>query len=91
MKVRMYHTERMVIAKYDIYKRVYADDKAYTYPRLRENRLRVKDQLYFENTENTGSKEGPAYHRDILFPRLKEIARELDEGGEKGVGIVSYY
>ena len=85
VKVRMDRAGRMVAAKEDSYKRVYADDsKLYTYPKTAENKLRVKGQLYFQNMEITGSKEGTEkepkmallpYHRDILFPRLEEMAR----------------
>ena len=91
----------MVTAKEDSYKQVYEDDgKSCTYPRITENRLRVKDQLYFQSIEITESKERTEkepnmallfYHRDILFPRLEEIARELGEEGEEGVEIVPYY
>ena len=49
---------KMVAVKEDSYKRVYADDgKSYTYPKIAENRLRVKGQLYFQNRDITGSKE----------------------------------
>ena len=98
VKVRMDHARRTMAAKEDRYKRIYADDgKSYTYPKIVENKLRVKGQLYFQNMEITGSKERTEkepkinlllYHRDILFPRLEEMAREL---GEEGVEIIPYY
>ena len=99
VKVRMDRVGRMVAAKEDRYKRVYEDDgKSCTYPKIAENRLRVKGQLYFKNMERTGSKEGTEkepkttllpYHRNF-FSRLEEVARELDKEGEEGVEIVSY-
>ena len=59
VKVRMDRAGRMAAAKEDSYKQVYADDgKSYTYPKIAENRLRMKGQLYFQNMEITGSKEG---------------------------------
>ena len=77
VKVRMDRAGRIVATKEDSYKRVYANDgKSYTYPKIAENRLRVKGQLYFQNMEITGSKEGTEkepkmallpYHRDIFF------------------------
>jgi len=48
----------MVEAKKDSYKRVYnKDGTGYTYPKVPENLLRRKGELYFENQEITGSKE----------------------------------
>ena len=101
VKVRMDRARRMVASKEDSYKRVYADDgKSCTYPKIAENRLRVKGQLYFQNMDITGSKEGTEkepkmallpYHLEILFPRLEEMARELGEEGEEGVEIIPYY
>ena len=85
VKVRMDRAGRMAAAKEDSCKQVYADDgKSYTYPKIAENMLRMKGQLYFQNMEITVSKKGTEkepkmdllpYHRDILFPRLEEIAR----------------
>ena len=63
----------------------------------------MKGQLYFKTMEITGSKERTEkepkmalllYHRDILSPRLEEMARELGEEGEEGkerVKIIQYY
>ena len=92
VKVRMDRVGRMVVAKEDSHKRVYRDDgKSYTYPKIAENRL--------QNMEITGLKEGTEkelkmallpYHRDILFPRLEEMARELDEEGEERGEIIPY-
>lgn len=66
------------------YKRVYASDGSYTYPKVSEHRLRVKDNFYFRNMEITGSKEDTekdpkfsllTYHWDVLFPELESMVR----------------
>ena len=63
------------------------DNKSYTYPQLPQNRLRKKADLYFQNMEIAGSKEGTEkeskmvlllYYCNILFPWLEELAKELD-------------
>jgi hypothetical protein len=46
---------RMVAAERDTYKRVYADDGSYTYPKRLGNRLREKGKEYFQGVEITGS------------------------------------
>ena len=39
-------SRRMIAAKEDSYKNIYADGGSYTYPRLPENKLKVKGDLY---------------------------------------------
>jgi hypothetical protein len=47
-------------AKKDSYKRVYQEDGTYHYPKIPENKLRMKGEMYFESMEITGSNEGTA-------------------------------
>jgi hypothetical protein len=88
---------RMVAAERDTYKRVYADDGSYTYPKTAANRLRVKGQEYFQGMEITGSsvgkKEAPKYPLTEYFAdeflRLDSIAQEL--GTRTGKRVVVRY
>lgn len=70
----------------DSYCRVYREDGRCHYPKIPENRLRKKGELYFEPMEITGSSEGtpqnPKYSlqrffRDIEIPKLDDIAAKL--------------
>lgn len=47
MKVGTYRAGRVMAAKEGSYKRIDGDNESYAYPRLLQNRLRVKGQLYF--------------------------------------------
>jgi hypothetical protein len=84
---------RMVAAERDTYKRVYAADGSYTYPKTPANRLRVKGQEYFEGMEMTGSSTGtkkrPKYPLTEFFAddfdRLDAIAQELGSRGKRVV------
>ena len=44
-----------------------------------------------EGTEKESKMALLPYHRDILLPRLEEMARELGDEGEEGVEIIPYY
>lgn len=88
----MDRTGRTVTAKENNYKRIYADDGSNTYPRLPENRLRVKSEPYFKKIEiysiDGKNKKEPnltllPYYRNILFVRLHKSARELSEKARK--------
>ena len=64
MKDRMERAGRIVTAKEDSYKRVYAaDGKSYTYPKFAENRLRVKGQLYFKTWKLRDRRKGQRKNR----------------------------
>lgn len=47
---------RMKKATKDSYKRVYKDDRSYTYPKIAENKLRSVGEEYFAGVELTGAK-----------------------------------
>ena len=58
LRVRSDRARRIERANGHNYKTFYASDgKSYTYPKLLENRLGVKGNLYFQNMEITWSKE----------------------------------
>ena len=75
-----------VPAKKNTYRRVYAGDGTYSYPRIEENILRRRGELYFETLEITGSKEGSVSHPkysllnfflDIEIPKLQELTDSI--------------
>jgi hypothetical protein len=88
---------RMVPAEQDTYKRVYAADGSYTYPKRLSNRLREKGKEYFQGMEITGSYKGtvklPKYHLTEFFAdemeRLDALAQQL--GARSGKRVVVRY
>jgi hypothetical protein len=84
---------RLIPAERDTYKRVYAADGSYTYPKRLDNRLRVKGQEYFQGMEITGSYKGtpkrPKYPLTEFFAeeieRLEVLAQRLGAGGKRVV------
>jgi hypothetical protein len=88
---------RMVAAERDTYKRVYAADGSYTYPKRLDNRLREKGKEYFQGMEITGSYKGtpkrPKYPLTEFFAeeidRLSAIAQTLETQNGKRI-VVRY-
>jgi hypothetical protein len=92
-RVGLQRAGRMVAAERDTYKRVYADDGSYTYPKRLDNRLREKGKEYFQGMEITGSYKGtvkrPKYPLTEYFAeeidRLEVLAQRLGAGGKRVV------
>ena len=89
---------KMVRAKKNSYKRVYAPDGSYSYPKIDSNLLRKKGEMYLKNCELTGSSEGTEQHpkvsllsvyKEQIIPDLEEkIVNRLSMGGTRKVIIV---
>ena len=79
----------MVKAEKDIFKRVYRDDGTYYYPRILQDQLRKKGELYFKRRElkisSDGTEKSPniylisVYQRDIITA-IEENHAEISEG-----------
>ena len=86
-KISMERVGKMVEAKKDSYKRVYNDDNtAFTYPKVPQNIIRHKGQLYFQalevNALSEGTKKNQKYSLMKFFeekeiPKLEEVVEEL--------------
>lgn len=63
----------MIPAQKDSYKRVYREDGTFHYPKVAENILRKKGNLYFQSMDVTGSSEGTT--KDPKFPLLQFFER----------------
>jgi hypothetical protein len=95
--VALQRAGRMVPAERDTYKRVYAADGSYTYPKRLSNRLREKGKEYFQGMEITGSYKGtvknPKYPLTEFFAeemeRLGVLAQEI--GAHSGKRVVVRY
>ncbi len=94
--VNLVRVGRMMAAARDTYKRVYRDDGTYHYPRIAENRLRIKGNLYFKGMEVTGSNKGTdavpkfdlvSYFRDTEIPRLDELCIQVGAMTGKRVAV----
>ena len=95
IKVNLERVGRMAKAKKDSYKRVYRDDGSFHYPKLAENLLRRKGEMYFEALEVNGSSQGTEknpkfsllkYYNENEIPKLDAIAAKLaSETGKKVV------
>lgn len=89
---------KMVKAQKDTYKRVYAEDGTFTYPKIAENQLRHEGREYFEGFELTGSSEGTEkkpkisllkIYKEEIIPALEEkVVRRFNENGNRQVVIV---
>jgi hypothetical protein len=78
----------------DTYKRVYKPDGGFHYPKIEENRLRKKGELYFKAMEVTGSRVGTAknpkfsllkYFMETEIRNMDELAKEIYEKTGKRV------
>lgn len=85
--IRVGHYEE---AKKDTYKRVYHDDGTYTMPKIAENQLQRKGELYWKALELTGSSDGTEkkpkcsllrLYREKILPKMDEVARKYSENG----------
>ena len=89
---------KYVEAKKDTYKRVYRENGTYHYPKIKENRLRVKGNQYFKSFELKGSKEGSKKHPKVSLLKLYEehiipdieskIVQKYSENGKYKIVIV---
>ena len=85
-------------AKKDTYKRVYKENGTYHYPKLQQNQLRKKGELYFEPLNLTGSSEGTEddpkvsllhLYRDRIIPAIeRKIVNRFSENGTIKVIII---
>lgn len=92
---------KMIPAMKDSYKRVYNNDGSYGFPKLPENLVRKKGNLYWKNLELTGSNEGSLkkpkvsllkLYRDEIFPSFEEkVVKEFgvnEDGSKRNVVLV---
>ena len=97
-KVSLVRVGKMLPAAKDTYKRVYRENDSYHYPKIPENMLRQKGELYFKPLEVTGCNEGTAadpkfplknFFKETELPALDDIAARL--ATETGKKIVIRY
>jgi hypothetical protein len=97
-KISLTRAGRMQKAKKDSYKRFYQEDGTYHYPKIPENKLRMKGEMYFESMEITGSNEGTAtdpkfsllkHWKETELPALDVTAQKIQSNNGKQV-IVRY-
>lgn len=86
VKIDFARVGRMEAASKDSYKAVWTDAGQRTHPKVPENKLRNKGEMYFKGMNVTGVKEGTAkkptwslkvYLRDEMIPELEKLAEEL--------------
>ena len=88
--VSIIHIGKTVKGDKYTFKRVYMEDGTYYYPRISENQLWKKGELYWKSCELTGSYDGTdkntkmsllsVYQRDII-PDIEEKHAEIYESG----------
>ena len=88
---------KKVKAKKDSYKRVYNDDGTFSYPKIDENQIRKKGDMYFKSFELTGSSEGTEKspkisllkeYQDKIIPALEEkVVQRFGQNGRKVIII----
>jgi hypothetical protein len=95
-KVSLVRVGRMLPAAKDTYKRVYRENGSYHYPKIPENMLRQKGELYFKPLEITGCNEGTAadpkfplkkFFEETELPKLDEVAARLEADTGKRIVI----
>jgi len=95
-KISLTRAGRMVKAQKDSYKRVYRDNGTYYYPKIPENKLRSKGEMYFQSMEITGSSEGTAanpkfsllkHWKETELPALDTAAQKMQTTTGKRVVI----
>lgn len=91
---------RMMPAERDTYKRVYNDEgTGYSYPKISDNQLQKKGELYFKNMEITGSKKGTkkdpkfdllSWFKETEIPALDALCRRVESECPGKKAIIRY-
>jgi len=95
-KVSLVRVGKMLPAAKDTFKRVYRPDGSFHYPKIPENMLRQKGELYFKPLEVTGCNEGTAadpkfslkkFFEETEIPKLEAVAARLEAATSKRIVI----